>query len=397
MNNIKSVDNQFKETAAVTQELLNFSKGEVKKAYNFHSSIPGYKSTPLHALSGLSDLLGVKGIYVKDESKRFGLNAFKGLGASYAMATYFAKKLSLDLDAMNFTQLLDHVQRLPKSTFATVTAGNHGRGVAWAAKLFGQESKVYLPKGSSTMRLHAIQELGADARITEMNYDDTVLHTASVAKENNWVLIQDTAWQGYEELPLAIMQGYTTIVAEVLAQLNNQSLRGISHVFLQAGVGSFAGAIAAAIYQATSGTAPKIIIVEPSEADCLYQSVQHSTGEPQRVYGNLSTMMAGLACGEPNPIGWEILKTIGDHFFSCDDSISARGMRVLSSPIHQDVKIISGESGAVPLGLLHELMTNDEFTGLKKDLGLDKSSNVLIINTEGDTDPINYKKIIQNT
>lgn len=397
MNNIKCVDNQFKETKAVTQELLNFSKDEVEKAYNFHSDIPGYKSTPLHSLPGLSDLLGVKGIYVKDESKRFGLNAFKGLGASYAMATYFSKKLSLDLDAINFTQLLDLVKKLPKSTFATVTAGNHGRGVAWAANLFEQESKVYLPKGSSTMRLNAIQELGADASITEMNYDDTVLHIASVAEENNWILIQDTAWEGYEELPLSLMQGYTTIVAEVLAHLNDQSLREISHVILQAGVGSFAGAIAAAIYQASSGTAPKIIIVEPSEADCLYQSVQHTTGEPQRVYGNLSTMMAGLACGEPNPIGWEILKTIGDHFISCDDSISAKGMRVLSSPMHEDVKIISGESGAVPLGLLHELMTNNELTAMKNNLGLDDSSNVLIINTEGDTDPIHYKKIVNQS
>lgn len=190
------------------------------------------------------------------------------------------------------------------------------------------------------------------------------------------------------------MQGYTTIVAEIVEQL---SFREISHVFLQAGVGSFAGAIAAAISHSASDSAPKIIIVEPSEADCFYQSAQSTTGEAQRVYGNLSTMMAGLACGEPNPIGWEILKRTSDYFFSCDDSISAKGMRVLSSPVHHDVKIISGESGAVPLGLLHELMTIDQLNEIKYRLGLDDSSSILIINTEGDTDPVNYKTIIQNT
>ncbi|AOV07747.1 diaminopropionate ammonia-lyase [Sporosarcina ureilytica] len=394
MNDISWVDNRFKETKPVTQELVNFSEKEMKKVLNFHSSIPAYKITPLHSLSGLSNSLGVKQIYVKDESKRFGLNAFKGLGASYAMASYFAEKLSLDLSTINFLQLLEHVKSLPKSTFATVTAGNHGRGVAWAAKLFGQQAKVYLPKGSSTMRLKAIQEFGADAQITDMKYDDTVQHIASVAKENNWVLVQDTAWEGYEKLPLSIMQGYTTIVAEIVKQL---TFREISHVILQAGVGSFAGAMAAAISHSASGSAPKIIIVEPSEADCLYQSAQSTTGEPQRVYGNLSTMMAGLACGEPNPIGWEILKTTSDYFFSCDDSISAKGMRVLSSPVPHDVKIISGESGAVPLGLLHELMTNDQLNEIKTSLGLDDSSSILMINTEGDTDPVNYKTIIQNT
>ena len=182
MNNIKWVANQWKKIEPVPQELNSFTDIEIKKIFNFHSSIPEYKSTPLHFLSGLSDSLGVQGIYVKDESKRFGLNAFKGLGATYAMASYFSEKLSLDLNVISFPELLKHVKSLPKSTFATVTAGNHGKGVAWAANLFGQEAKVYLPKGSSTMRLKAIQELRADAEISTMNYDDTVQHVASVGQ-----------------------------------------------------------------------------------------------------------------------------------------------------------------------------------------------------------------------
>lgn len=395
MRNIKWVDNQFKKLGSATQETQHFCEKEIKKAINLHSSIPEYKPTPLHSLSGLSDFLGVKGIYIKDESKRFGLNAFKGLGVSYAMASYFSRELSLDLNSTNFQMLVEHVKSSPKVTFATATDGNHGKGVAWAAGLFGQHAKVYMPKGSSLSRLNAVQQLGADACITDLNYDDTVQMVADLASDNNWDLIQDTAWEGYEMIPLYIMQGYTTIIAEIVEQLKDESLSEITHVFLQAGVGSFAASIAAAIYNVTAGSTPKIVIVEPSQADCLHQSALHPTGAPQRVYGDLFTMMAGLACGEPNPVGWKILKSISDYFFSCDDSISAEGMRVLGNPIGQDAKVISGESGAVPLGLLYELMSNNELEEVKNKLELDDSSNILVISTEGDTDPINYRKVVE--
>lgn len=394
MEKIKWTDNQFKKLGFSTRETEHFSERELKKAINFHSSMPEYKPTPLHNLSELSNSLGVKGIYVKDESKRFGLNAFKGLGVSYAMASYFAKELALDLDSTNYDSLNEQVKSLPKSTFATATDGNHGKGVAWAASLFGQQAKVYMPKGSSQSRLKAIQNYGADACIMDLNYDDTVQTVANLAEINDWTLIQDTAWEGYEEIPLYIMQGYTTIVSEITTQLKGVSLNEITHVFLQAGVGSFAASIAAAIYNLTSGSSPKVVIVEPSKADCLYHSALHPTGTPQRVYGDLATMMAGLACGEPNPVGWEILKSISDYFFSCDDSISANGMRVLGNPICKDVKVISGESGSVPMGLVYELMSNDELDQVRYKLGLNDSSNILVINTEGDTDPINYRKVV---
>jgi diaminopropionate ammonia-lyase len=394
MGNIQWVENQFKKSRSDIKELHTFSEKEMKKAMNFHSSVPHYKDTPLYSLTGLSEFLGVKEIYVKDESQRFGLNAFKGLGVSYAMASYFASVLSIDLSSTNFDMLTKQVKSLSTSTFATATDGNHGKGVAWAAGLFGQNANVYMPKDSSEARLEAIQNLGANACITNLNYDDTVQMVDSLAQDNNWVLIQDTAWEGYVTIPMFIMQGYLTIIGEILEQFKDESFKEITHVILQAGVGSFAGAMAAFIHNITSHSTPKIIIVEPSNAACLYQSAVHPTGAPQRVHGDLATIMAGLACGEPNPVGWEILKSVSDYFFYCDDSISAKGMRVLGNPIAQDPKIISGESGAVPLGLLYELMSDSESSELKTKLELDKSSKILVINTEGDTDPINYRKVV---
>jgi len=206
--------------------------------------------------------------------------------------------------------------------------------------------------------------------------------------------MQDTAWEDYETIPLFIMQGYTTIVSEMAETLKELSLNNITHIILQAGVGSFAASIAAAFYHLRPDTYPKLIVVEPENADCLYQSVLHTAGEPQRVHGDLATMMAGLACGEPNPIGWDILRSASDFFFSCTDTISANGMRLLANPTGGDEKIVSGESGAVPLGLLYELFSNEALHDIKEELELDDTSNILVINTEGDTDPDNYRRIV---
>lgn len=394
LNNIQWVCNQFKKEELSIQETQHFSEKELKKAINFHSTMPGYQSTPLYSLLGLSDFLGVKKIYVKDESKRFGLNAFKGLGVSYAMASYFAGKLSLDLNSTRFHTLAEQVRSMPITTFATATDGNHGKGVAWAANLFGQQAKVYMPKGASQSRLQAIRKFGADAYITDQNYDDTVQMVANLATDHHWVLIQDTAWKSYEMIPRFIMQGYTTIISEISEQLEDPSLSEVTHVFLQAGVGSFAASMAAAIYNMTSPACPKIIVIEPNQADCLYRSALEPSGNPKRVYGDLSTMMAGLACGDPNPIAWDLLKGLTSYFFSCEDTISATGMRVLGNPIAQDPKIISGESGAVSIGLLYELMNSQGALEARKEIGLDRSSVVLVINTEGDTDPINYRDVV---
>lgn len=390
------IQNKHRASELPTHEAEHFSNEKLEKSIHFHSSLPGYKATPLERLDNLAKHLNVGAIYVKDESKRFGLNAFKGLGGIFAIASYFARKLDLDLSKTDFQKLVDRASSLPKVTFATVTSGNHGRGVAWAAKLFNQHARIYLPKGSSTSRSDAIKEYGAEAYLSELNYDDTVLRVAKMAAKNDWVLLQDTAWEGYEEIPLDIMQGYTTIVSEIVDQLGSEPLHNITHVFLQAGVGSFAAAIAGAIYQLYPKKSPKIIIVEPRDAGCFYQSALDDSGKPQRVQGKLDTMMAGLACGEPNPLAWMILKSISDYFILADDTISAKGMKILGNPLDDDAKIISGESGAIPIGVVHEILSHPKNRQIQNELQLDKTSKILVINTEGDTDPDNYHKIVNH-
>jgi len=394
MQHIKWAENRFKGRWQHMKSAELYSAERMEKVNDFHASMPGYEQTPLYELKNLSELLGVGSIYVKDESGRFGLNAFKGLGVSYAMAEYFAGKLNIDLDDFTFDELLGKVSDSPTVIFSTATDGNHGKGVAWASELFHQEGRVYMPEGTAKSRLDAVLEYGAEGIITEMNYDETVEHVQEISRENGWVHIQDTAWEGYTELPMYIMQGYTTIIAELERQLQGENPGEVTHVILQAGVGSFAGAMAAAIYNLTGGRSPRIIVVEPQKADCLHQSAKSEDGSPVRVHGSLDSMMAGLSCGAPSPAGWEILKSVADGFASCDDSVSATGMRVLGNPAGEDKKVISGESGAVPLGFLYEVMTNEEYGCLKEQLGLGADSKVLTISTEGDTDPDNYRRVV---
>lgn len=393
METIKIVANQYKNQNAV-EELKNFTPQKIEQVMKLHASMPHYQATPLHEMRALSNYLGVESIFVKDESTRFGLDSFKGIGTSYAMIAYFADRYALDLKTMDFKQIKKFIKTVPKLTFATATEGNHGKGVAWAAKLLGQHAKVFMPKGAADSRLKSIQKLGAESFVTELNYDDTVLKVAELAKRNGWILLQDTAWEGYEKVPLSIMQGYTSIIVEVMNQLENISLKEITHVFLQAGVGSFAASIAAVINNFTSGLSPKIIIVEPSEADCFYKSAENKSGAPIRVYGDLDTMMAGLSCGEPSPIAWNILKQLSSHFLSCPDSISAKGMRILGNPLNDDPRIISCASGSLPLGVVYELLTNEKLNHIKEELDLHSYSKILVINTEGKTDPINYQKVV---
>ncbi|EPY2277743.1 diaminopropionate ammonia-lyase [Clostridium sporogenes] len=371
---------------------------EIKKARNFHQSFPQFTKTPLVDLSNLAKHLGVAGIYVKDESYRFGLNAFKVLGGSFSMGKYLAKKLGKDISELSYEKLTSEEARkkLGDITFITATDGNHGRGVAWTATQLNQKSIVYMPKGSSLTRLENIRKEGAKASITEFNYDDAVRLAASEAKENGWVMVQDTAWKGYEEIPTWIMQGYGTMASEALEQLKELNVEKLTHIFVQAGVGSLAGAVQGYFASVFKDECPITVIVEADEADCLYRSAVVGDGKPRAVTGDMPTIMAGLACGEANTIGWEVLKSYSSTFVSCPDWVSANGMRMLGNPIKEDKKIISGESGAVTAGLLNAIMTNDDMKELKEQLKLDENSRVLLFSTEGDTDPDKYRKIVWN-
>ncbi|MDU1321200.1 MAG: diaminopropionate ammonia-lyase [Clostridium botulinum] len=394
---IKWKNNTMKgETDKASVEFLG--EEEIKKARNFHQSFPQFTKTPLVNLDNLAKHLGVAGVYVKDESYRFGLNAFKVLGGSFSMGKYLAKRLGKDISELSYEKLTSEEARkkLGDITFITATDGNHGRGVAWTATQLNQKSIVYMPKGSSLTRLENIRKEGAKASITEFNYDDAVRLAASEAKENGWVMVQDTAWEGYEEIPTWIMQGYGTMASEALEQLRELNVEKPTHIFVQAGVGSLAGAVQGYFASVFKDQCPITVIVEADEADCLYRSAVAGDGKPRAVTGDMPTIMAGLACGEANTIGWEVLKSYSSTFVSCPDWVSANGMRMLGNPIKEDKKIISGESGSVTLGLLNAIMTNDDMKELREQLKLDENSRVLLFSTEGDTDPDKYRKIVWN-
>ncbi|EGT3888768.1 TPA: diaminopropionate ammonia-lyase [Clostridioides difficile] len=369
---------------------------EITKVRNFHKSFPQYKETPLANLEGLAKKLGVAGVYVKDESYRFGLNAFKVLGGSYSMGRYLAQRLDTDISELGYDKLTSKEikEKLGEITFFTATDGNHGRGVAWTANKLGQKSVVLMPKGSSEFRLNKIKGEGADASITDLNYDDAVRLANDYAEaDDHGVMVQDTAWDGYEEIPAWIMQGYGTMAQEAIEQLKEYGVDRPTHVFVQAGVGSLAGAVqgyVASIYD----ECPITVVVEADEADCYYKSAEAGDGKPRFVGGDMPTIMAGLACGEPNTIGFEVLKNHAAAFVSAPDWVSAKGMRTLGNPLNGDEKVISGESGAVTTGLLVAAMEREDLADLRKDLKLDENSRILLISTEGDTDPDKYRSIV---
>ncbi len=374
-------------------DVTPFGVETAKKTRAFHASFPEYSVTPLADLSGLAGALGLGGVYVKDESYRFGLNAFKVLGGSFAIGSYLAGRLGVDISQLPYERMTSKEvrEKLGDITFVTATDGNHGRGVAWTANRLGQKSVVYMPKGSALERLENIRALGSDASITELNYDDAVRLANQGAEKYGWVMVQDTAWEGYEDIPRWIMQGYTTLALEASEQLAELQAEKPTHIFLQAGVGAMSGGITGFLRD-RYGDEPVITIVEPNKADCIYRSAK--AGERFCVTGEMQTIMAGLACGEPCTIGWEILRDHADHYVSCPEYVAAKGMRVLGNPLAGDPRVISGESGAVTLGFVAELMQNPSLDWLREQIGLNGDSRVLCISTEGDTDRENYRRIV---
>ena len=373
------------------------SEENVKKANEFHKSFPQYNVTPLQKLSALAKYLGVKNIYCKDESYRFGLNAFKVLGGSYAMGRYIAQELGRDISELPYNVLSSDKLReeFGQATFFTATDGNHGRGVAWAANRLGQKAVVRMPKGTTKTRFDNIAKEGATVTIEECNYDDCVrMAAAEAAKTEHGIIVQDTAWDGYEEIPAWIMQGYGTLVREADEQLKADGIERPTHVFVQAGVGSLAGAVVGYFAHKYKDNPPVMAVCEASAADCLYRSAAEKTGNLVNVTGDLETIMAGLACGEGNTIGWDILKNHVTVFASCPDWMSAKATRIYANPLENDPHIVSGESGSVPLGFAFTALHDADAKDLKEALKLDESSTILVISTEGDTDPVRYREIV---
>ena len=383
--------------ASKDEQLPVMSLEHVDAARKFHNSFPQYSVTPLANLSGMAKYLGLGGLYVKDESYRFGLNAFKVLGGSFAMASYIAQQMNKDVSEMTYEYLTSEgfKKEFGQATFFTATDGNHGRGVAWAANKLGQKAVVHMPKGSSATRFENIAKEGAKVTIEEVNYDECVrMAAAEAAQTKHGVVVQDTAWEGYEEIPAWIMQGYGTMAGETADQLRQMGVNRPTHVFVQAGVGSLAGAVVGYFTNLFPNDPPKFVVMEARVADCLYQGAVAGDGAPRIVDGDLQTIMAGLACGEPNIISWDILRNHVSAFVSCPDWVSARGMRMLGVPVKGDPTVISGESGAVGMGLIAALMETDEYQELRDALELDRFSKVLMFSTEGNTDPLKFRKVL---
>ena len=375
------------------KDLLKYTVHEAQNALRFHRSIPGYQATALESLDCKAKKAGIRALLVKDESTRFGLKAFKGLGGSYCMFRILCELLSLDPMTADYSTFTDeHIkEQCQKIEFATATDGNHGKGVSWAASLFGAKAHVYMPKGTVEARRQAIEAAGsATATITDMNYDDTVRYASAQAEENGWILIQDTAWDGYEQYPNWIIEGYLTMAEEIMNQ--SQGLMP-THIFLQAGVGSMAGGMESYFIERSGDVKPIVTIVEASAADCIYRSVQANDGQPHTLDGNPETIMAGLNCGTPCKTIWPLLRDCSSFFASCKDQVTMEGMRSYRNPEGTDPLIISGESGAVTYGLVTYILEDEDLRNLYQ---IDNESVILLINTEGDTDPDKYKKIVWN-
>ena len=373
-----------------------FGLEQAQTVRHFHQSFPEYSVTPLVELKSLAEELGVSNIFVKDESYRFGLNAFKVLGGSYAIAREIGIRMGISEEELTLARLLqpDVQARLGQLRFVTATDGNHGRGVAWTAKRLGHRAVVFMPKGTAAERLENILRLGAEASITDCNYDDSVRLARQYAAEHEGIVVQDTSWEGYHNVPLHIMQGYTTMGAEIVEQLAACGGQRPTHVFLQAGVGAMAGAMAGFIADYYKEARPVITIVEPTKADCLYRTALANDGKLHIVDGALDSIMAGLCCGEPCSIGWQQLAAYADNFVAMPDKAAALGMRVLGNPVGNDAAVVSGESGAAGLGLAVAALRERDLAQLKGSLQLDAESVILCISTEGATDVANYRRIM---
>jgi diaminopropionate ammonia-lyase len=379
------------------KNLSIMSLESARKARTFHRGFPQYSMTPLAKLSGMARYLHLREVFVKDESYRFGLNAFKVLGGSFAMAQYIASELGRDVSEVGYMYLTSKKlwAEFGQATFFTATDGNHGRGVAWAANQLRQRAVVYMPRGSSRLRYNAIAAEGARVSIEDANYDECVrMAAAESARTPRSVVLQDTAWPGYEEIPPWVMQGYGTMAAEAAEQMELYGCDRPTHIFIQAGVGSLAGAVEGYFTNLFPDDPPRVVVVEAQAADCLYRSACTDDGSIRSVTGNLDTVMAGLACGEPNSIAWDILRNHTRVFVSCPDWVTAKGMRMLGVPVAGDPTVISGESGAVGFGLLATVMSNPAYEELKAAIGLDEDSRVLCFSTEGNTDRDRYRSVV---
>jgi len=342
----------------------------------YHAALPAYRPTPLVALPGLAADLDLGAIWVKDEAQRFGLGAFKALGASYAL--------------QRFLQLQEPPSDAP-ITIVTASEGNHGRAVAWAARGRGHHAVIYLPDQVSEHRVEAIRGLGAEAVRIAGSYEEACARAARDAEERGWLLLQDVAWPGYEEIPRWIMQGYLSTVDEAFEQLGDARP---THVLLQCGVGGFAAAVTGWLVQRFGAAAPRLVLVEPEGAASAVAAFETDTEEPPLLGDEPATFMACLCCAQLSYLAWPVLRAHADVVVACPDHVARVGMRTLAHPVGDDPMLVSGESGAVTVGLLSASAWPARDEQLRRQLRLGPDARVLLFSTEGATDPEIYAQVV---
>lgn len=354
------------------------------------ASWPGYAPTPLVSLGGLAQHLGIGALHYKDERGRFGLGSFKALGGAYAVANVLRGKVrdARSLSEVTSRDLLSgaFADVAGSATVTCATDGNHGRSVAWGAKLFGCRCVIFVHEQVSQGRRDAIAQYGAEVREVEGNYDDAVRQAAVTAAAEGWTVVSDTSYPGYRDIPLDVMHGYGVMAGEIVEQM---AAEPPTHVLVQAGVGGLAAAVCARFWMHWGARRPRFVVVEPTQADCVYRSLV--AGKPVVVDGALDTVMAGLACGEVSELAWEILKGGVNAALRVDDAYALSAMRVLAQPLAGDPPIVAGETGGAGLAAL---LAAREHPGIRSLLALDERSRVLLLGSEGDTDPAIYRQIV---
>ncbi|HEV8600608.1 MAG TPA: diaminopropionate ammonia-lyase [Gemmatimonadales bacterium] len=339
----------------------------------FHRSLPEYAATPLHDLAELARTLGLGSLYVKDESWRFGLNAFKGLGASWALHRIRA-------------------QRNGPMTVATATEGNHGRAVAWAARQLGLEAVIFIRASAAPARIEKLRKAGATVELVEGSYDDAVRRCAVESAAHDWQVVSDTGYPGYLEIPGWIAEGYVTLFEEVREQLEAAALPRPDVVLIQAGVG---GLLHAGVAHFRAAPIPPILVaVEPVAADALTSSIEAPAGEPTAARGSLDSIMAGLNCGQVSLTAWPVVRRGVELFVTVTDPFAEAAMRQLAQSRGADAPLIAGESGAAGLAGLLAILAAPELAAARDFLRLGPASRVLLINTEGATDPAGYRRVV---
>lgn len=374
----------FPNANAGTPGVVVLTEAGYRRARADITAWPGYAPTPLHDLAAIAAEAHLATLRLKDESPRFGLGSFKALGGAYAVARLLKSELARRKIAPNAStaDLLAGAHRAATQalTVTSATDGNHGRSVAWGARQFGCRCVIFVHENVSQARIDAIAAYGAEIRVVPGTYDDSVRESARVAAERGWFVISDTSWEGYTQTPTDVMQGYRLMADEALAQWAGPPP---THVFIQGGVGGVAAAVSTQIRTALR-PAPALIVVEPDRAACLLASAE--LGAPTAIPGDLDTLMAGLACGEPSLIAWQELERATAAFMAIPDEAAVDTMRLLARH-----GITSGESGAAGLaGLL--LAASDP--AAREALNLTARSRVLAFSTEGATDPGLYARLV---